>query len=141
MENENRCAFCGIADGVFSACRVWEDPEFLVFLDRNPIRPGHMQLITKAHYSYFDDLPTPLASGFIAAGQMLARRLKAIYEVTRVGFVCTGGDIAHCHAHIVPLHEKTDVTSLRYFEDGILLPTARPAPTLDELEQEARKLR
>jgi histidine triad (HIT) family protein len=31
-----------------------------------------------------------------------------------VAFLFTGGDIAHAHAHVVPMHENTDITSARY---------------------------
>jgi histidine triad (HIT) family protein len=31
-----------------------------------------------------------------------------------VAFLFTGGDIAHVHAHAVPIHERTDITSRRY---------------------------
>ena len=32
----------------------------------------------------------------------------------RVAFLFTGGDVAHVHAHVVPMQEKTDITSARY---------------------------
>jgi len=29
-------------------------------------------------------------------------------------FPFTGGDLPHAHAHVIPMHEKTDITSARY---------------------------
>jgi len=46
--------------------------------------------------------------------QDLAKRLKASYSVERVALLCTGGDVPHAHAHVVPVYEKTDITSARY---------------------------
>jgi histidine triad (HIT) family protein len=40
--------------------------------------------------------------------------MKEVYGVERVAFLFTGGDVAHVHAHVVPMHHKTDVTSARY---------------------------
>ena len=40
--------------------------------------------------------------------------MKQLYKVERVAFFFTGTDIAHAHAHVVPIHEKMDVTSARY---------------------------
>ena len=40
--------------------------------------------------------------------------MKAVYAVKRVAFVLTGGDIPHAHAHVHPMHEKTDTTSGQY---------------------------
>ena len=47
-------------------------------------------------------------------GQQLGRRMKVLYKVERIAFFFTGTDIAHAHAHVVPIHEKMDVTSARY---------------------------
>ena len=121
------CPFCDVGCGRARSCAVWEDDDLLAFLDRNPIRPGHLQLISKLHYAYFDDLPAYLTSRFFLTGQLLAKRTKPVLGVARVGFVCTGGDVAHAHAHLMPLHAKTDVTSLRYFEEGDIK-VAQPAP-------------
>ena len=134
------CIFCEIISGAVPSVQVWSDEGFVSFLDANPIREGHLQLVPRQHYPYFDDLPQDLASRFIVAGQSLAKRLKRVFDVPRVAFVCTGGDVSHCHAHLVPLHEKTDITSLRYSEPAYLMPSTRKRPTLTELSAVAAKL-
>ena len=78
------------------------------------IRPGHTQIIPKEHVPYFDDLSPEISGKILALGQRLAKTMKHIYSVQRVAFCFTGGDIAHAHAHVVPMHEKTDITSARY---------------------------
>ena len=67
----------------------------------------------KAHVPYFDDLPGELASSIVLLGQQLATAMKQLYGVPRAAFLFTGGDIAHVHAHVVPTHCKTDITSRR----------------------------
>ena len=62
----------------------------------------------------FELLPAPLAARIVDLGQQLARRMKDVYGVDRVAFLFTGGDVAHVHAHVVPMHQKTDITSARY---------------------------
>ena len=64
--------------------------------------------------STFERLPPDLAGKILSLAQQLARRMKAVYGVERVGFVFTGTDVPHAHAHVVPMHEKTDFTSARY---------------------------
>ena len=108
------CPFCKIADKSIRAAVLWEDADLLVFLDRCSIREGHSQVITKRHYETFDKMPAELAGRMVKVGQLLARRLKTIYGVERVAFLFTGGDVPHVHAHVVPMHEKTDITSARY---------------------------
>lgn len=115
------CPFCGIAAGEVPAVVVYQDSDILAFLDRSPVRPGHTQIIPNQHFDYFDDLPSALGSKILSLGQILAQRLKEVYGVQRVGFLFTGGDVPHAHAHVIPVHEGTDVTSARYIvsPDGL----------------------
>lgn len=108
------CVFCKIANGALPAVVLHEDGELVAFLDQGPIRPGHTQIIPRAHIPTFEMLPAPLAAKIVALGQQLAQRMKDVYGVERVAFLFTGGDVTHVHAHVVPMHQKTDITSARY---------------------------
>ncbi len=134
------CIFCDIATGRPPAHIAWQTRRLTVFADHAPIRPGHMQIIPRAHYATFDELPPDIAAEIVWLGQAIAQAQKALYGVTRVGFVFTGNDVAHCHAHVLPLHESTDITSLQYFPAGTCgVPKPQRADPSD-LETEARKL-
>jgi histidine triad (HIT) family protein len=109
------CLFCRIAAGELDAVMLYEDSEVVAFLDIAPIRPGHTQIVPRQHFATFEELPAPLAARILHLGQRLAQRLKTVYGVERVAFLFTGGDVPHAHAHVVPMHEKTDITSARYF--------------------------
>ena len=108
------CIFCRIARKEIPSVAVHEDGELIAILDIAPIRPAHTVILPKAHYATFEVLPSPLAASILGLGQQLARRMKELYRVERVAFFFTGTDVAHAHAHVVPLHEKMDVTSARY---------------------------
>jgi histidine triad (HIT) family protein len=108
------CLFCRIARKETPAVVLHEDDQLLAFLDIGPIREGHTQIIPKAHFDTFDVLPSELAAQILDLGQQLARRMKEIFGVDRVAFLFTGGDVPHAHAHVVPLKEKTDITSAQY---------------------------
>lgn len=108
------CPFCRIAAGTLDAVVLHEDAELVAFLDRAPIRPGHTQIVPRAHVPTFELLPPDVAARLLALGQRLARRMKEVYRVERVAFLFTGGDVPHVHAHVVPMQEKTDITSARY---------------------------
>lgn len=115
----SECLFCRIAGGDLDAVLLHEDESVVAFLDVAPIRPGHTQIIPRAHIPYFEDLPSELAGHILRVAQGLARRLKVTYGVPRVAFLFTGGDVEHAHAHLVPLHADTDITSGRYLvSDG-----------------------
>ena len=108
------CPFCKIANKSASAVIVWEDSEIVAFLDTRPIRKGHCLIIPKCHIESFEEMSADLAARLMTLGQRLAQRMKAIYKVERVAFLFTGSDVAHAHAHVFPMQEKTDITSARY---------------------------
>mgnify|MGYP000483558511 CR=1 FL=1 len=131
-QSTGTCLFCGIASNKVPSATVHSDGDIHAFLDINPIRPGHVLIIPRAHYPYFDDLPPGLALRITTLGQKIARSLKALYGVPRVAFLFTGGDIPHVHAHVVPLVEGTDITSRRYIAEPDL--TFRNTPRADDAE-------
>jgi len=135
------CVFCRIVRGEVPAQIVHQDDKLVAFLDIHPIRPGHLQIVPRDHYAYFDDLPPDLAADTIRLGQRLAAILKRTEGVRRVSFCFTGGDVAHAHAHVVPLHALTDITSRRYIAEEQL--TFRPTPRASdaELAAQAERLR
>jgi histidine triad (HIT) family protein len=100
--------------GEIPSIRIHEDGEIIALLDIAPIRPGHTVIMPRSHVETFEQLPASLAGRILGIGQQLAARMKEIYKVERVAFFFTGTDVAHAHAHVVPIHEKMDVTSARY---------------------------
>lgn len=134
------CIFCRIAGGGIPSVRVYEDDRVVALLDIRPIREGHLLIMPKQHFDYFDDMPADLAAHVMWLAQRLARAMKKIYGVARVGFLYTGTDIAHAHAHVVPMVEATDLTSRRYIAEEQLTfrPTEMVAPA--ELHKVADRL-
>ncbi|MDJ1007813.1 MAG: HIT family protein [Paracoccaceae bacterium] len=125
------CIFCEIAAGRAPAAMLFEGERLVAFGDTRPIRPGHVQIVPRAHVETFDDLPADLAAEIVVAGQGLARAMKRHYGVARVGFVFTGNEVAHVHAHLVPLHAATDITSRRYTDPGV--PRVGPGAVAGEI--------
>lgn len=132
MTFSHDCLFCRIARGDAPAHLVYQDEKLVAFLDIHPIRPGHLQIVPRDHHAYFDELPPDLAADAIRLGQRLAVLLKRTERVRRVSFCFTGSDVAHAHAHIVPLHAPTDLTSRRYIAEENL--TFRPTPRVPDTE-------
>lgn len=135
------CLFCRIAAGEIPSTRVYEDERILAFLDIRPIREGHVLIMPKEHYDYFEQMPPDLAASVMHLAQRLGKAAKKLYGVPRVGLLFTGTDVAHTHAHIVPMVEATDLTSRRYISEEKL--TFRPldmAPP-DDLQKTAASLK
>jgi histidine triad (HIT) family protein len=134
------CLFCRIATRAVAADVVHEEEHLLAFLDIHPIRPGHVLIVPKRHFDYFENAPADIAASIVALGQRLARVMKQIYRVPQVGFLFTGSDIPHVHAHVVPMHEKTDLTSRHYIVERTLTFAETPRASADALSTTAALL-
>jgi histidine triad (HIT) family protein len=135
------CLFCRISQREIAAHIVYEDERLIAFLDRGPIRPGHTQILPREHFPYFDDAPAELLADVVTVGQKLARAMKQTLQVPRVALLFTGGDIAHVHAHAVPIHEETDITSRRYIVEEAVTFRCLPCPSEAALARTAADLR
>ena len=138
--NYEFCIFCQIAQGEIDSYIVYENDVLKAFLDCRPIRPGHVQIIPKEHFEYFDDLPTSIANEIFELAQRIGKAQKKLYNVDRVGFLFTGGDVKHAHAHVVPLVGKNDITSREYIKEKELTFVARPRARAQDLEEVSLKL-
>ena len=139
--SHEQCLFCRIAKREVGAHLVYESEQVIAFLDINPIRLGHIQIIPLEHFDYFDDLAIEVATEILNVGQRLARALKVACKVPRVAFLFTGGDIAHAHAHVVPMVEFDDITSRRYIVEETVTYSDAPRAAEDDLAACAAQIR
>ena len=137
----NKCLFCRIASGEERPEIIYEDDQMPGLMDIRPIRSGHAQIIPREHFAYFEDLPDAIAFRVIHLGQRLSRAMKSLYGVPRVAFLFSGGDHAHAHAHVIPMHEKTDITSRRYIAEETLTFRSVARAPFEELAAIAMQLR
>ena len=121
---------------------VAEDDRAMAFLDISPIRPGHVQIIPRQHYPAFEDLPPDVAAHIVQLAQRIAPVMKQMFGVQKVGFMFTGGTTAaHDHAHVVPMHAATDLTSRLYIAERTVTFRNMPRARDDELVKVAVKMR
>ena len=104
------------------------------------IRSGPGMCVPKQHFDYFEGAPADVAASMLALGQRLAVVMKQIYRVPQVGFLFAGSDIPHVHAHVVPMHEKTDLTSRHYIVERNLTFRETPRAPDSELRETAARL-
>lgn len=137
------CLFCKFAQHTIPTNIVYEDDDILAFLDIHPIREGHVLVIPKEHYRVFYDMPDKLGAHMFNVGQKLSRAIQNALEPERVGVVLTGNDIPHVHLHLIPMHEKMDITSSQYayVKDGKIVYQQTPQVTNDSLEKTSQVIK
>ena len=121
----NYCIFCAIAAGQAEADRVYEDDTVVAFMDLNPVTPGHLLVVPRAHAVGLEDLDGVTSAHVWSVGHELARALRrSDLRCEGINMLICDGEVAfqtvfHFHLHVIP----------RYTGDGW---TIKPAPRARE---------
>ena len=107
------CVFCKIIRGEIPCFKVYEDENFLAFLDINPIKPGHTLLIPKKHTDYVFDLNDNEYSELMLKAKEVANKLKVKLNPKRIGIAVEGFGVPHAHIHLVPINKGHDLNPTR----------------------------
>ena len=117
------CVFCDIIAGKAPAVRVYEDADYVAFLDIRPFSRGHTLVVPKQHYENLVDTPPDVVAGMAKLGQRIAQASR------ESGLHADGNNIAindgksafqsvfHIHLHVVPRRDGDMFT----FAKGMLL--------------------
>jgi histidine triad (HIT) family protein len=95
--------FSRIVAGEIPCAKIWEDEEFLAFLDIMPVAPGHTLVIPKKDVDYLFDLDEGTYQRLMAACRTVAAGLKQATGCKRVCVVVLGFEVPHAHVHLIPL--------------------------------------
>ncbi len=94
------CPFCQIVSGKLNAYKVYEDNEFLAFLDLKPFNKGHCLVIPKKHYQWVWQVPN-FGSYWEIAGKVGNACLE-VFKSDTIAFITWGLEVAHAHIHVIP---------------------------------------
>jgi histidine triad (HIT) family protein len=131
------CIFCAIVAGVAEASVVYEDEVVVVFMDLNPVTPGHLLVVPRTHAVGLEDLDESSAGHVWAVAHRMAKALR------RSGLRCEGinvfladGEVAfqeifHFHLHVFP----------RYAGDGFTIGANWAGRSRDLLDADAEAIK
>ena len=137
MAPELECIFCAIVAGRADASVVHQDETVVVFMDLNPVTPGHLLVVPRVHAAGLEDLDGATSAHVWTVGHDMARALRR----SRLG--CEGinvllcdGEVAfqtvfHFHLHVIP----------RYAGDGWTLTPEPQERDRSLLDSDARAIR
>ena len=103
----NDCVFCKIAQGEIPADKIYEDKNFLAFLDIKPNNPGHALIIPKKHYENLYEMPDEVLSAIAPLIKKLAIAVKKGTGADGINIgmnneSSAGQIVQHAHFHIIP---------------------------------------
>jgi len=96
----NNCIFCKIANKEIPAHIVYEDDDFLAFLDINPQSPGHVQVVPKKHYRWVWDVEN--AGKYFEVVQKIAKAQQKAFGTEWILSKIVGDEVGHAHIWIYP---------------------------------------
>jgi histidine triad (HIT) family protein len=105
MEN---CIFCKILKKEIPCAKVYEDGNFLAFLDIEPVSDGHLLIIPKKHIVWMQEADDTTISEIFKLAKKLMLAIKNGIGCDYVQLSIAGTDVPHFHVHLIP----------RYFNDG-----------------------
>ncbi len=105
------CVFCMIRDGKIPSTKVHEDERTLAFMDINPINPGHLLVIPKAHAPTVLDISD---EDMVACYRVAKKMAGAVQKVLNPGGMIVGQfngpaafqSVPHFHVHVIPRFEN-----------------------------------
>ncbi|MBS3122910.1 HIT family protein [Candidatus Woesearchaeota archaeon] len=108
------CIFCKIVNKQIPSALVYEDPNFLAFLDISPANKGHALVIPKQHYETYTDLPDNVLKELAVVTKKVAEAINKSLNPDGLNIFmnnkqAAGQIVPHAHYHIVP----------RFKNDGI----------------------
>jgi len=104
MTNQkNACIFCKIINREIPAHIVYEDNNFLAFLDIHPQSPGHTQVIPKKHVRWVWDVEN--APEYFEIAKKIALAQRKAFNTDFILSRIVGDEVLHAHIWIFPNSE------------------------------------
>lgn len=102
------CIFCAIVARQAEASVVYEDESVVVFMDLNPVTPGHLLVVPREHAVGLEDLDEATSARVWSVGHDMARALRrSSMRCEGINVLLCDGEVAfqtvlHFHLHIIP---------------------------------------
>ena len=103
---DSNCIFCKIVSGEIPAYKVYEDENFLAFLDINPRGVGHVQVISKDHYRWVWQVPN--GGEYFEIVKKIALAQQKAFNTDMIRSQIFGEDVPHAHIWVFPHSAEGD---------------------------------
>lgn len=114
------CLFCKIINGEDVGYIVYQDDNYIAFLDKFPAVPGHTLLVAKEHYNNLLEMPSEYLSRIskplkiVSLAVMRALKADGIRILSNIGR-SAGQVIFHTHVHLLPSWSEDYPKEYSYF--------------------------
>ncbi|OGG63644.1 hypothetical protein A3D66_02970 [Candidatus Kaiserbacteria bacterium RIFCSPHIGHO2_02_FULL_50_9] len=102
---EQDCVFCKITRGEIPSIKIYEDADYLAFMDIRPRAPGHALVIPKQHYRWVWDVPD--IGTYFEKARDVARAIQKAFSTDMVHSKVEGEEVHHAHIWLYPDPKNT----------------------------------
>ena len=126
------CIFCKIVAGEIPSVKIWENEQFIAFLDAFPACEGQTLVVPKRHYdSDIFIMDNNIYSSFMLSAKEVVALLKKWFWVEKIGMVVEWLQVPHAHIKLYPFlwgksfawwltgHTMADMDELQKIADKI----------------------
>lgn len=92
--------FCEIVSGRLPSFKIYEDDEYVAFLDIRPLNPGHTLVVPKLHYRWTYDVPR--YGEFFEVVKKVGLAILSSLQAESFAVITLGHEIPHAHVWIIP---------------------------------------
>lgn len=101
--------FTKIIEGELPSYKVYEDENFIAFLDINPNAKGHTLCVPKEEIDKIFDMGEHMFLQLMQFSRKVALAIGKTVPCKRVGMAVVGLEVPHVHVHLIPLNEMDDI--------------------------------
>jgi histidine triad (HIT) family protein len=111
------CIFCKIVNGEIPSYKIYEDENYLAFLDIFPAVAGYTLVIPKKHYRWVWDVEN--IGEYFEVCKKIAQHYQKVINDERVYSMIIGEEVPHAHIRIVPGNdEKFNEKLYKFLEES-----------------------
>lgn len=101
--------FTKIINGEVPSYKVFEDEEFIAFLDVNPNTKGHTLCVPKVEVNKIFEMDESQYLKLMSFSRKVAIGLEKTVACKRIGMAVVGLEVPHVHVHLIPLQDMDDM--------------------------------
>ncbi len=110
----DHCVFCEVVGGSSTASIVFQDEVCIVFMDIQPINPGHMLVVPKEHSASLSELKPDMGAHLFNVAQHMAQAIRRSdvrcegINIFLADGEAAGQEVFHVHLHVLPRYSGDD---------------------------------
>jgi histidine triad (HIT) family protein len=113
----DNCIFCKIVKGEIPSYKIYEDENFLAFLNIYPATEGYTLVIPKQHFRWVWDLNN--IGEYFEVCQKVAKHFQKVSGNEGVYSMILGEEVPHAHVHIIPDADNEYIKQIHKFNEDL----------------------